>query len=241
MQQRYADGDTILHSLARRGTDDKYVVTLKRLLGEMSPGERSYWLNVENFAHKKPVEVCVSYETKLLLDCASMNQDRYFMPTPPQVLIFYSTINREGADQEAKNLEEAFHGLMGKQSSYVQLIKDPSKNELLKKIDDVALTSAAPSGLFVIVIAHGKDGNVQVGKDEERKEPLKIQDILDRMCELKEDHSKFIEKKLKATQDIAGSEEKVKEALEEMLRTVKTKKDRLEGKPKVIYNVLFNA
>ena len=166
MQRRYADGDTVLHSLARRGTKDQNVKTLKRLLGEMSPGERSRWLNVENFAHKKPVEVCVSYETRQLLDCALMKQDRYFMPTPPHVLIFYSTIDRKGADQEATNLKEAFQGLMGKQSAHIELINDPSKDELLKKIDEIALKSAALSGLFVIVIAHGKDGNVQLGKDE---------------------------------------------------------------------------
>ena len=61
------------------------------------------------------------------------------------------------------------------------------------------------------------------------------------MCELKEYHSKFIEKKLKEAEGMVGDENEIREALETMLRTVKTKKDRLEGKPKVIYNVLFNA
>ena len=229
MRGRYADGDTIIHSLARRSD----VKTLQRLLGEMNHGEKAHWLASKNFANKIPEDLGGSFGTRTLLSSAMLKQDQYFMPIPPEVLIFYSTIDRSKADDEAKNLEAAFHKVIGQENT-VKLCKDPTKQELLRMINDAALADPSPSGLFVVVIAHGKDGNVMVGKDSGTAELLKIQDILDRMCEVKEDHNKEVVKKLQEAQGMVGDENKIREALETMLRTVKTKKDRLEGKPKVI-------
>ena len=171
-----------MHILARKGDTE----TLKKLLDALDHGQRNHCLRLENCLQQTPLDIASTYETRELLRWSAYQEGVYHMANQPHVMIMYSTIDRDRAENEPECLKAAFLKYLDK--DHVSVHADASKKEMLSEIDE--RVKKKPSGLIVAVISHGKDGVIQVGKHEEGKKPkkekVKIQEILNQMCGTKD-------------------------------------------------------
>lgn len=164
--------------MAERGETERLI----NLLDAMEPGERELWLRMTNCLNQTPRDVAGNYETRKLLRWSANQEGVYHMANQPHVLIMYSTIDRDRAENEPECLRAAF--LKYLDGDHVSMDADVSKKGMLRKIED--LVQKEPSGLIVAVISHGKDGFIQVGEDKDSADKVSIQEILNQMSGTKD-------------------------------------------------------
>lgn len=83
-------------------------------------------------------------------------QGFYFLPTPPTVLIMYSTENREGAEEECRDLLS----ILPKFNVKTTVKKNLTKDEMMQAIRDAQDQDDQLSALIVIVMCHGQKGAI---------------------------------------------------------------------------------
>ena len=105
------------------------------------------------------------------------------MANQPHVLIMYSTIGRDRAENEPECLKAAFLKYLDEEHVSVAP-PNVSKEGMLSKIDEYV--KKKPSGLIVAVMSHGRDGFIQVGENEDSADKVSIQEILNQMCGTKD-------------------------------------------------------
>ena len=155
-RQSFKLGDTLLHVLANQSK----IADIQRLLNTMTFDERSRMLAARNHAGKTPLEVTPSYKVRLLLEWSDSQQGFYYLQTPPVVLMVAMTKGREeGADEEIKQLENAFPVF----HVFVDKVVNPSYKPMLRSIREVCHSQADESALIVIIMAHGVQGRVWAG------------------------------------------------------------------------------
>lgn len=96
----------------------------------------------------------------------------FYLPTPPVVLIMYSTEDRQGAEDERLQLSEVLPDFNVQTRERSNLRKQQMLDEirLAQMNDDI-------SALMVIIMSHGQQGAVTATDGD-----LSIQDILRQMC-----------------------------------------------------------
>lgn len=145
-----------------------------KLLDAMSFGKRADMLAQQNFGEQTPFDLAKSYEFRRLIDWSQAQQGFYYLPTPPSVLIMYTTANRDGAEIEKDDLLKAFPEF----NVRVDIRTNPSQSDMLGAITEVQQQHADMSALVVIIMSHGASGTVCAGDGRE----VLIQDILNQMC-----------------------------------------------------------
>ena len=165
-----AHGNTILHCLAER--DD--TKTMIKLLDAMGISKRENMLSAKNFCDLTTLDLARSYEFRQLIDWSRAQEGFYYLPTPPSVLIMYTTTNREGANKEKEALMQTFPVF----NVEVDVRENPNESEMLGAIRDMQRHRPNMSALIVIIMSHGSSGTVCAGDGKD----VKIQDILLQMC-----------------------------------------------------------
>ena len=97
----------ITHDLAR--VDD--IGRISRLLHALNEEQRITVLGYRDVPNYTPHQVASSLAAKALLNWTREQEGFYFLPTPPAVLIMYSTDERPGAQEECDRLIEALLAL----------------------------------------------------------------------------------------------------------------------------------
>lgn len=159
--------ENILHRLACDLRDP--TENLKELLNLLSTGQRQELLCQKDSNGNTPVMVARSLAVKELLDSSDTTESRnYFTPFPPTVLIMYTTLDRDGAEDERRNLEK----VLPEFEVEPIIKKDLSKSEMLEAIREVERRENI-STLVVIIMTHGAKGIVHATDG-----PVAINDIL---------------------------------------------------------------
>lgn len=112
--------------------------------------------------------------------------DFYPLHSPPKVLIFYSTKNRQSLElldgHRADSLEEkdCLQEYFIQRSIPFQIKKDPTSQEVFSAISS-AQDDRTSSGLMVFIMCHGKEGVVEVAGPDEHNHLL-LRDVTTHMC-----------------------------------------------------------
>lgn len=168
MSKKFQNGDTIVHLLVRQ--EEKTV--LNNVLKAMDTELRNDMLSFKNYADQTPVQLAQSFEIQSLLSWSFEQDGFYYLPSPPAVIMMYSTLDREDAQLERLQLEAVFP----KFKVTMQTYENPTMQQTLEAIRD-AQNSDEVSALIVIIMSHGVQGAV-----EARDGVVQIQDILRTMC-----------------------------------------------------------
>ena len=162
------DGNTFLHLTSKL---DHYEST-RRFLSKLSENDRIKALSCRNNNGKTPHGVAKSQRLKSMLSWAKKQKGYYYLPTAPEVLIMYSTIDREEAEEESNPLEQVLSGFRLQPT----VKRDLTADEMLSEIRNTIVNKDI-SGLIVVVMGHGVKGAI-CAKDKN----LRYQDILSQMC-----------------------------------------------------------
>ena len=166
--KRYKNGGTIIHLLAEKRDHTR----LHKLLQAFDDRQRQEILPYIDKSEKTAFEVARSYEIRQLLGWSSSQEGFYHLPTPPVVLIMYSTEDRQGAEEERMELSKVFPDF----NVDVRERRDLRKQQMLDEIR-MAQMKDDISALIVIIMSHGVHGAVCASDGD-----VRIQDILRQMC-----------------------------------------------------------
>lgn len=95
----------------------------------------------------------------------------YHLMSPPRVLIFYNTIDRERAEEEKNCVENFFQ----ERKFPYSVKKDPTEAEIFRCISEVKEDHSI-SGLMVFIMSHGGKGKIYVKGGN-----MSVQDIVTHM------------------------------------------------------------
>lgn len=129
-------------------------------------------LAIKDIRGRTAVEVTRSYVVREQLMWSEGQEGFFYLPTPPVVLIMYSTEDRQGAEDERLQLSEVLPDFNVQTRERSNLRKQQMLDEirLAQMNDDI-------SALMVIIMSHGQQGAVTATDGD-----LSIQDILRQMC-----------------------------------------------------------
>ena len=133
---------------------------------------RNELLSTKNYADKIPQQLAQSFEIASLLEWSVAQEGFYYLPTPPAVIMMYSTLDRENADAERLQLEAVFPKFKVTMREY----KNPTKQLMFDAIR-YAQDQDEISALIVIIMSHGVQGSIEAADGR-----VRIQDILSTMC-----------------------------------------------------------
>ena len=133
---------------------------------------RNELLSTKNYADKIPQQLAQSFEIASLLEWSVAQEGFYYLPTPPAVIMMYSTLDRENADAERLQLEAVFPKFKVTMQEY----KNPTKQLMFDAIR-YAQDQDEISALIVIIMSHGVQGSIEAADGH-----VRIQDILSTMC-----------------------------------------------------------
>ena len=165
---KFYNGGSVIHLLTHRQDSER----LRKLLSALDPTQRQAILSLKDINNKTPLDVAFSYEVRQLLNWSSSQEGFYYLPTPPVVLIMYSTEDRQGAEEERMELSKVFPDF----NVDVRERKDLRKQQMLDEIR-MAQMKEDVSALIVIIMSHGVHGAVCASDGD-----VRIQDILRQMC-----------------------------------------------------------
>ena len=165
---KFHNGGSVIHLLTRRQDSER----LNKLLSAVDPSQRQAILSLKDINNKTPLDVAFSYEVRQLLNWSSSQEGFYYLPTPPVVLIMYSTEDRQGAEEERMELSKVFPDF----NVDVRERRDLRKQQMLDEIR-MAQMKEDISALIVIIMSHGVHGAVCASDGD-----VRIQDILRQMC-----------------------------------------------------------
>ena len=105
----------------------------------------------------------------------------YPLPTPPRVLIFYSTKDRlspeetvDGHKPDAEAEKDCLEKFFDERNIQPKVFKDPTAQQLFSAIE-AAQTDSGLSGLVVFIMSHGEKGIVSV---KGRPDYVPLQDVI---------------------------------------------------------------
>lgn len=149
--------DNILHKLAIRSTDELSLRKLEDLINLLNGGQCRTLLCQKDREGNTPTMRASTPAAKYLLECAdSTKSGSYYIPSPPTVLIMYTTQNRDGAEEERENLVKVLP-----EFEVEPIIKENlTRLEMLEAIRDAQRRDRI-SALVVIIMTHGAQGTVQ--------------------------------------------------------------------------------
>ena len=162
-------GNSFFHILASR-SEHEY---LERLLRGMSAEQRIRMSTSRNHRGETVYDVAKSYKVKRILQWADLQEEYYYLRTPPVVLMMPILNDREQAQEEIVQLETAFPQF----NVRFKRCNNPDKEEMLSAIQNVVRENGEASALIVIIMAHGVQGRIRAADGNE----VPIQDILFRM------------------------------------------------------------
>ena len=165
----FPHGNNLLHCLAER--DD--INSTMKLLNVMDQHVRAEALAKKNFGGRSPLDFAKSFEFRNLMSWSDAQEGFYYLPTPPSVLIMYTTSSRESVEREKQDLIDAFPEF----NVRVDIKADPDESEMLGAIRDTQNQHPDMSALIVIVMSHGVNGRLSARNGE-----VSMQDILLQMC-----------------------------------------------------------
>ena len=165
---RFKNGGSIIHHLTSRND----CARLRKVLQAFDDEQRQNILSHRNKSGKTALETAKPYEVRQLLAWSSSQEGFYYLPTPPVVLIMYSTEDRQGAEEERMELSKVFPDF----NVDVRERKDLRKQQMLDEIR-MAQMKDDISALIVIIMSHGVHGAVCASDGD-----VRIQDILRQMC-----------------------------------------------------------
>lgn len=117
----------IIHDLAR----DDDIGTISRLPHAHNEEKRITVLGYRDVNNKTPYQVVSSPAAKALLNWTREQDGFYCLPTPPAVLIMYSTDERPGTQEECDRLSEALPAF----NVETTIRKDPTATEMLRPLE----------------------------------------------------------------------------------------------------------
>lgn len=166
----FAEGTKLLHRLAARGQ----LPEIKLLLSEVSERQKRSLLVQTDESNRTVYQVATTENVRQFLDWtdATLQEDLYYLPTPPVVLVMYTTADRPGADDELEELSKTIRKFNLRGS----LQGDLTREGMLAAIRRQQESHPELSALIVIIMSHGQRGAVQA-KDK----PVSINDILMQM------------------------------------------------------------
>ena len=165
---KFHNGGSVIHLLTHRRDSER----LRKLLSALDPTQRQAILSLKDINNKTPLDVAFSYEVRQLLNWSSSQEGFYYLPTPPVVLIMYSTEDRQGAEEERMELSKVFPDF----NVDVRERRDLRKQQMLDEIR-MAQMKDDISALIVIIMSHGVHGAVCASDGD-----VRIQDFLRHMC-----------------------------------------------------------
>ena len=165
---RFKNGGSIIHHLTSRND----CARLRKVLQAFDDQQRQNILSHMNTSGKTALETAKPYEVRQLLAWSSSQEGFYYLPTPPVVLIMYSTEDRQGAEEERMELSKVFPDF----NVDVRERRDLRKQQMLDEIR-MAQMKDDISALIVIIMSHGVHGAVCASDGD-----VRIQDILRQMC-----------------------------------------------------------
>ena len=165
---KFHNGGSVIHLLTHRRDSER----LRKLLSALDPTQRQAILSLKDINNKTPLDVAFSYEVRQLLNWSSSQEGFYYLPTPPVVLIMYSTKDRQGAEEERMELSKVFPDF----NVDVRERRDLPKQQMLDEIR-MAQMKDDISALIVIIMSHGVHGAVCASDGD-----VRIQDFLRHMC-----------------------------------------------------------
>ena len=130
-----------------------------KLLNAMDENKRVDMLARKNFGGLTPMNLAKSYDFRHLIEWSEAQQGFYYLPTPPCVLVMYTTENREGAEQEKDDLLKALPEF----NLRVKIRTNPEPSEMIGAITDAQCQHPDMSALIVIIMSHGGRGTVCQG------------------------------------------------------------------------------
>ena len=165
---RFKNGGSIIHHLTSRND----CARLRKVLQAFDDQQRQNILSHMNTSGKTALETAKPYEVRQLLAWSSSQEGFYYLPTPPVVLIMYSTEDRQGAEEERMELSKVFPDF----NVDVRERRDLRKRQMLDEIR-MAQMKDDISALIVIIMSHGVHGAVCASDGD-----VRMQDILRHMC-----------------------------------------------------------
>lgn len=165
---RYKNDNTILHLLAERND----FALVKKLLSSVSSKHRNELLASRNRNSRTPLAVAKSKPMKTLLEWSELQQDYYYLATPPVVLIMHTT---EGGSR-GESAREALETALKKFEVQVITRQDLTKGDMMDAIRE-AQEYENLSALMVVVMSPGEQGIVQAADGA-----VEIDEILLQMC-----------------------------------------------------------
>ena len=168
----YDHGNRLLHKLAT--SESCEYETIKKLLHVLDDDDRKIALSVKNRRGETAFDVTGSWKSvETLLQWSSKQDGFYYLSNPPAVLLAYSTIQRDGFENEVY----AFVKAMEKGLDIMPMkLENPTVDQLMDAIRE-AQSQPNISALIVVYMSHGSGGYV-----ETRDQPVSIQQILLQMC-----------------------------------------------------------
>ena len=145
-----------------------------KLLNAMNENKRVDMLASKNFGGLTPMNLAKSYDFRHLIEWSEAQQGFYYLPTSSCVLVMYTTVKREGAEQEKDDLLKALPEF----NFRVKIRTNPEPSEMIGAITDAQCQHPEMSALIVIIMSHGSRGTVSSRSGVE----VKIQDILLQMA-----------------------------------------------------------
>lgn len=141
----------------------------------MEDEKKQEMLSKLNFSGKTAQQTGDTYEIRQLLSWVQTQEGFYFMPTPPEVLIFYSTHKRKRHAEEEKDSIIGAFKVIGIEPEVVMM---KNKQLVIESISNATKAKPKPCGLIVIIMSHGAKAQVQT----EDGKSIMIKDILTQMC-----------------------------------------------------------
>ena len=153
--------------LSQRGDRER----LQKLLDSMDDEQRRFVMSLRDLSSKTPYDYAKEYRVRHLLEWSSRQDGFYYLPTPPKVILLYSTENRDGADSEVMALDKVLPRFN------INVIKrlNPTKITIVNTIRESQREDM--TGLIVIIMSHGIQGAICASDGD-----ISIQEILQTMC-----------------------------------------------------------
>lgn len=174
-------GWTILHLTAKLGTTKAIDNILRALPRQITP-RLSRKKDFEGKMARDWVED--SLKGDILDQVGSYPLNFYHLNTPPQVLIFYATKNRQSSEAEggpavsAEAEKDCVENFVIERGLPYSVRKDPTADDMFSEISK-AQADESLSGLVVFVMCHGEKGLVSV---EGRPDYLMVEELITQMC-----------------------------------------------------------
>lgn len=173
---------TFLHyALEKNGTPE----LVKRIISLTSVEMLSQILKVPDWSFKTALDSIPNPSTRKYLKevCLAHSQSQYHLESPPTVLIFYSTKNRqtrfgETSADDAEAERECVERFFLDRRFPCRVKKDPTSEDIINGIRE-AQDDQNLSGLIVFCMSHGEKGLLLV---EGNPNYILVQDIMTQMC-----------------------------------------------------------